>query len=820
MHDQPTWPATQTNPSGISGLRFDGLAAQRLRWTLLLFCVLSHLPCAEAAATAWAEPRVLWYDAPAKVWTEALPVGNGRLGAMVFGAYPKERIQLNEDSIWAIDPLVRHPAATKDYIARVQQLVDAGKFVEADALYRDHVIMADAGRIGSFQTMGDLAIEYVDSPAAESEGYHRQLDLATGLCSARHVLANGAVITEQVLSSAVDNCMAIRLESSAPAGLSFDLGLTRPTQRNATARAVGADTLELEQHNRDAENDEVPSTSFRTLVKALPDGGTVQGMGDRLQIRKANAVTVLITCATDFDRKNPRSPLPDGWQQAADSSLAKAAAQPWPQLRTAAANDLAALMHRCDIEIGTSPEAVRELPVNERITRMGQAGHDPDLQELHFQYGRYLLASSSRPGTLPANLQGLWAEKMHNPWEADYHLNINIQMNYWLAGMTGLPECEMPLFWLLDALRPEGRLMARAYGAKGFCTPHATNPWGRCVTTAHRVRWGGSVVTAHWVAFHLMEHYRFTGDQTFLRETAEPILRESCEFILSWVVQDPKTGKWVGKASASHEIGYALDAEGAKAGRDGEIGLGPATAYDLSIFAQILGDYLEAAEILGINDGFSRQVGDTLANLETPRIGTNGQILEWGMEVVEHEPNHWHLSHLIGAYPGSQITPQKMPALYGAAKVSLIQRGPGGSGWDRAWRACQYARFFDGDTAQKELSGIIGLRTTPNLLGKTFQLDGNFGAVAAMVELLLQSHDGEVNLLPALPTAWKSGSVRGVVARGGFVVDMTWRDGRLVQADIVSRLGHPLRLRYGAKTAEYKTSPGQSFALDGELEPL
>lgn len=784
------------------------------------FCAALSLPgflCGSSraadAARAWPEPRVLWYDSPARAWTEALPVGNGRLGAMVFGAFPKERIQLNEDSLWAIDPLVRHPDETKDSIARVQELVEAGKFAEADALYRDKVIMSKVGNVGSYQTMGDLVIEHVDSPAAETGGYHRQLDLATGLATTRQVLADGSIVTEQVLSSAVDNCIAIRLETTAPAGLSFDVGLTRPTKRNSSALAQGTDTLELEQHNRNAENDAAPATSFRTLMQVVPEGGSVRGTGNRLQVRKASAVTVLITCVTDFDQKSPRTPLPDGWQNAADAALARAAAKPWPKLRADAAGDLSALMYRCDIEVGTSPEALRKIPTHERIKRLAAKGGDPDLLELYFQYGRYLLASSSRPGTLPANLQGLWAEKMANAWDADYHLNINMQMNYWLAGMTGLPECEQPLFWLLETLRPEGRLMAGAYGAKGFCAPHTTNPWGRCLTTAARIRWGGSVVCAQWTAFHLMEHYRFTGDQTFLRETAEPILRECCEFIMSWVVKDPRTGQWVGKASASHEIGYALTPAAAKAGRDGELGLGPATAYDLSIFWQILSDYLEAAALLGIDHDFTRQVEGTLANLEAPRIGTKGQILEWGMEVVEHEPHHRHLSHLVGLYPGAQITPKKTPALYEAAKVSLINRGPGSSGWSHAWRACLYARSFDGHTALVELTNLVGRKSTPNLMGNSVQLDGNFGAVAAMTEMLLQSHDGEVNLLPALPEAWKTGAARGLIARGGFVVDLTWKDGQLVRADIVSRLGNPLKLRSGAKTAEYKTEPGQRIAF-------
>ena len=753
----------------------------------------------------WPEQRIFRYDAPAIDWLEALPVGNGRLGAMVFGAYPNERIQLNEDSLWAIDPLLRHPAETKDRIAEVQELVNAGKLAEADALYREKVIMGKAGLVGSYQTMGDLAIEHVESPAAAAGSWHRQLDLATGVATTRLVRTDGTVVTQHVVASAVDDCIVIRLETTASSGLSFDVSLTRPTMRNASALVQGDDTLKLEQHNRTAENDSVPSTSFRTLLKVSPEGGSVSGAGNRLQVRGANAATLLITCVTDFDKKTPRTPLPEGWQNAADTILAKAAAKPWSKLLADSAGDLSSLMYRCDLEIGTSPESVGRLPTSERIKRLATNEADPDLFEIYFHYSRYLLASSSRPGTLPANLQGLWADKMENPWQADYHLNINIQMNYWLAGMTGLAECEQPLFWLLDALRPEGRLMARAFGAEGFCAPHAVNPWARCVQTAPQVRWGGNLTGAQWVAFHLMEHYRFTGDRAFLRETAEPILRESCEFVMSWVVRNPKTGKWVGKASASHEVGFVLTPEAAKVGRSVEIGLGPATAYDLSIFWQVLSDYLEAAGDLGIENDFTRRVRATLEDLETPRIGSMGQILEWGIEVLEHEPHHRHLSHLIGLHPGSQITPDRTPALFEAAKVSLINRGPGSTGWSHAARACLYARILNGDTALTELTNLVG-KSMPNLMGKGALLDGNCGATAAMVEFLLQSHerspDGtfRLDLLPALPAKWPEGSVRGLRARGGFIVDLDWAHGKVTRYRITSAEPRAVNIRVNGET--------------------
>lgn len=787
-----------------------------MAWVGLVFGWGLTLLAGESSST-WDEDRRVWFTEPASAWRDGLPVGNGSLGAMVLGRYPKERIQLNHDRIWAKEPMLRHPKTTKDRIAEVQELVEAGKYREAQTLYESEIIMSEAPRIGSYQTLGDLWIEHIEAVPAQGQGYRRELDVETGLVSVHQPLSDGSEIIWQVLSSAPAGCVVIHLQTDAPAGLNFDLSLTRPFDPIVSAKARGTDTLVLDGQARYQDRN-LPylGTRFHTLLKVIPQSGKVTGGENRVAVRGARSAVLLLSCATDFQRsKTPREPLADGWQKAAEETLKAAQAKSWEVLREESASDVSRLMRRWDIDLGDSAAELGELPTDERLEAFGESLRDPDLMEIYLQFGRYLQVCSSRPGTLPTNLQGIWADGLKNPWDADYHLNINTQLHYLSTEPTQLSECHEPLFWLLDMLRVEGRKMAGAFGAEGFCTPHAVGPWGRAALTARRARWSASLTSVHWAAMNIMEHYRFTGDVEFLRERGFPILRESCEFVRSWLVRDAETGRWVPRAGSSPETGFIYrDAKGEK--REAEIG--PVTAYDQSIIWQVLSDYIKAAEVLEKENDFTASVKQTLKQLEKPRIGRDGRILEWGIETVQEvDPEHRHLSHLVGLHPGNRITQRKTPELFEAARKTLAARGNRTMGWSQSWKISLHARLQDGEGALAQFKQLLKEQTQPNLLnlaGKVVNLDGNYGAPAGVVEMLMQSHDGEVHLLPALPEEWSEGTVRGMMARGGFEVTIKWREGKLVEVEVISRLGNELRMRYGDLTRSMATAPGERLRFD------
>ncbi len=741
--------------------------------------------------------HVLWYRRPAASWTEALPVGSGSLGAMVHGDPRTLHLQLNEKSLWAGAPIERDREGAAEAFHRARALCLEGKIDEAQALLQSEFMTER--RVRSYQTLGDL--RFVFTSIGEAREYRRSLDLTTGIVRVE-ARSGDANFVREVFASAPDRAIVIRIRCDRPGRISGTLTLDRP--EGATTGGLPPDLLVMA--GRASHGVAELGTRFETRVRAIAEGGTVRVQEASIEVHGADALTLVLVAATDFGGTPTELRIRRDLEQLRDRS--------YDELRARHLADYQTLFDRVAIDLGGSE--LRELPTDERLARARSGAPDPDLLATYFQYARMLLMGSSRPGGLPANLQGIWNPHITAPWNADYHLNINLQMNYWPAEVAALPECHTPLFAYIERLRVRGRETARIhYDAPGWVAHHTSDAWA-FTSPIGRTVWGLWPYGGAWLCRHLWEHYQYGGDEEFLRERAWPTIAEACTFHLATLFPDPETGQLIAGPSSSPENTF-LTADGKSA--DTDIG----NSMDQEIIADLFDIALAAAQVTGDESELVGRIREARGRLAPPKIGEDGRVLEWRKPYEELEPGHRHMSHLYALYPGELWTAERSPEHLAAARRTLEHRlahGGGHTGWSRAWLVNFWARLGDGKKVEENLSLLLAKSTLPNLFDNhpPFQIDGNFGGAAGIAEALLQSHGGVLRLLPALPPVWPNGSVRGLRTRQGITVDLEWTRSSLTGLRLRCTRPVDARVWYAGQSRQFRADAGAEIRCEGKAE--
>jgi len=762
----------------------------------LRFCFAFLAFCSSSAAD---NRNVLWYKQPAEKWVEATPIGNGRLAAMVFGKTDTERIQLNEDSVWAGAKSDRTNPKAHEALPEVRRLLFAGQPLEAEALAAKTMLGIPL-RLPPYQPLGDLWLRFADS--GEIRDYRRELDLDASLVRVTYRVGD-TKFTREIFASAPDQVLVIHLTADKPGAISFSASLSR--EHDARSTGTPPDRIELSGEaiahgDRSTDWEEQGGVRFTAILRAIPIGGSMKVTNDLLTVQGANSVTLLLASSTTYRSKEPRL--------ACERTL-HAASKPYGQLRSAHIADYQKLFRRVDLQIYS--EDYSQIPTDERLARVAKGESDAGLLTQYFQFARYLLISSSRPGSLAANLQGKWNESITPPWDSKYTININTEMNYWPAEVCNLSELHEPLFDLIDNFRESGRRTAREmYGAGGIVAHHNTDAWGH-TEPLDGVGPGMWPMGAAWLSLHLWDHYDFGRDRNFLANRAYPVLKEVAQFLLDYMVDDGH-GYLVTGPSVSPENRYRTP--------DGKIArlcMGP--YMDTEIARAVFTRVVEASKILSADTEFRERVAAARGRLLPFRTGKYGQLQEWMEDYDEPEPGHRHISHLFALYPDSQIALRSTPEWAKAARISLERRlanGGGQTGWSRAWVVNLWARVEEGDKAVESVEELLRHSTLPNMFDNhpPFQIDGNFGGAAGIAEMLLQSHEGIVRFLPALPRAWPEGHVHGLRARGGVEVDIDWSHSLATAATLRANVAGEVRLR-APKGQEVAEIHGAKFRRDG-----
>jgi alpha-L-fucosidase 2 len=768
------------------------------------------------AQTKTNSPLTLWYQQPAEKWTEALPIGNGRLGAMIFGGVSQEHLQLNEATLWAGGPYDPNNTNALAALPVARQLVFDGKYDEASALISSNM-MAVPLREMPYQTLGDLWLDFPTNALVQN--YRRDLDLDTAVATVSYT-ADGVRYKREIFASAPDQVIVMRLTADHSGKISFTARLNTPQKATnhlefntliPFPHRTNDATIVMNGVNSDARGIK-GALKFQARLRVLPVNGKISANGDKISVQNADSVTLLFAAATSYKNYRDVSDNPEGItirqiENAYSKWFSANSIYGEDTLLTDHVADYQKFFHRVSLTLDTDEPL--NLPTDERIKNFAN-GNDPQFATLYFQFARYLLISCSRPGGQPATLQGLWNDSLTPPWDSKYTININTEMNYWPAETCNLGDCTEPLTQMILEMSETGKRTAKIhYGAHGWVAHHNTDLW-RATAPVDGPGSGMWPMGGAWLCNQLFDNYQFSDNKDYLKRIY-PAMKGAAQFFLDTLVEEPSHHWLVTCPSLSPENQNP-------AAKKTSITAGP--TMDLEILRDLFANVIAASEILDTDKKFAAQIAANRARLAPLQIGGNGQLQEWlqDLDMQSHALNHRHVSHLYGLFPSAQIDLNTTPELAAAAKKSLEIRGDEATGWATAWRINLWARLHDGDHAFKILNFLLSSRRTyPDMFDAhpPFQIDGNFGGASAIAEMLLQSQNDEIQILPALPKAWSSGKVTGLRARGGFEVDIAWNDGKLIATSIRSLNGNPVRVRYGANTKFYQTKKGDVIQWDG-----